>query len=90
MREAPSYIFNNGTKIQIDPILGSTAGILVKQQYLDARKPGVAGTIKGWVGGHGGDIYWVEHEDGTIAVYGWAEFELAPAPTRYERLRAQH
>lgn len=89
MREAPTHILDNGTKVQIDPTLGSTGGMLIKQQYLDARKPGIAGTIKGWVAGHGGDVYWVEHEDGSVAAYGWSEFEVV-VPTRYERLRAQH
>jgi hypothetical protein len=55
--------------------LESTAGILVKPEYLQARKPDAEGTIKGWVGGHGGDVWWVEHKDGSIGAYCYSEFQ---------------
>lgn len=75
--EEPKEILGDGTKIVTDKVLGSTSGILVKPQYLNARRANAVGTVKSWVAGHGGDIYWVEHDDDkTIAVYGWMEFEL--------------
>ena len=72
----PTYILDSGTKIVTDKRLGSTSGIFVRPQYIEARRPSAKGVIKNWVAGHGGDIYWVEHEDGAIAVYGWMEFEF--------------
>ena len=74
--QEPAYILSPGTKIVTDKMLGSTAGIFVLPHYLAARRAGVKGVIRNWVAGHGGDIYWVEHEDGSIAVYGWMEFEF--------------
>ena len=73
--QEPAEILSPGTKIVTDKVLGSTAGIFVRPLYLEARRPNAKGTIKNWVAGHGGDVYWVEHEDGAIAVYGWMEFE---------------
>jgi len=76
----PNSILRDGTPIitntDVKPI--KQAGVLVKDKYIQTRKPGAPGTILGCVPGHGGDIYWVEHEEGNIAVYGWPEFELEP------------
>jgi len=85
--EEPEYILDNGTKVHTSKVLSSTSGITVKQHHLDARKPDTPGIIRGWVAGHGGDIYWVQHEDESVAAYGWMEFELVPGRTRGERLR---
>lgn len=83
----PEYILDRGTKIVTDKTLGSTAGILVKDEYLANRRPSAKGTILGFVPGHGGDIYWVQHEDESIAAYGWMEFDYDPdIPTVWERL----
>lgn len=90
--EEPKTILEAGTRIRTDKVLGSPAGIFVKEKYLQERKPDTVGIIRGWVAGHGGDIYWVQHEgcEGTdgIAAYGWMEFELepTPAPTVWEHL----
>lgn len=90
--EEPERILENGTRVRTDKVLSSPAGILVKAKYLSERKPDTVGTIRGWVPGHGGDIYWVQHEgckehEG-IAAYGWMEFELElePPKTVWERL----
>ena len=81
--EEPKYILEPGTTVKIhDHTFGRTsAGLIVKQEYIDARTPSAKGIIRGIVGGHGGDVYWVQHgEDGegkpVIAAYGWWEFEL--------------
>jgi hypothetical protein len=60
--------------------LGSTKGIFVRQHFLDARKAGVTGTVTGFVSGHGGDVWWVEHEDKTVGVYSVSELVVAEAP----------
>lgn len=55
----------------------NTNGFLVKPSYIDNRKPiGTKGTYKGWVPGAGGDLFWIQHEDGTVAAY--AQTELQP------------
>jgi hypothetical protein len=59
--------------------LESTAGILVKPEYLEARRPDTEGTVKKYIPGHGGDVWWVEHKDGSIAAYAFTEFQ--PNPT---------
>lgn len=38
------------------------------------------GSTDGMGIGHGGDVYWVRHDDGEIAAYCFDEFELAPDP----------
>lgn len=76
--EQPEYVLASGVKICTHEALHPTTGMLIKREYLDRRRPGATGTIKGYVAGHGGDIYWVEHEDDkSVSAYGWMEFELA-------------
>ena len=55
--------------------LGSTKGFFITQRHLDVRKSRITGTVTGWVPGHGGDIWWVKHDDGTVGAYGFDEFE---------------
>jgi hypothetical protein len=75
----PAAVLADGTKIKTCDIIGSTSGMIIRADYLAARTPSKSGTIRGWVGGHGGDVYWVEHDDGTRSAYGWWEFELEAA-----------
>jgi hypothetical protein len=81
--DEPPHVLPNGVKIVTNATpngsLGS-AGILVKKKYLEARRPNMKGEIAGFVSGHGGDVYWVRHENGQIATYGWWEFELDEEP----------
>ena len=93
MKEQPSVILESGTKVRTDKTLTSNPRMMIKPQYLDNRRANALGTLKGIVGSHGGDVYWVEHEDETIAAYCWSEFELilrlrsdpSPPATRFER-----
>lgn len=62
----------NGAPVKITR-LGSTGGILVKPEYLAARELG-EGTLKGWIPGHGGDVWWIEHANGSIGAYSIDEF----------------
>jgi hypothetical protein len=57
--------------------LGNTKGIFVRQHFIDARRAGVTGTVTGFVSGHGGDAWWVDHDDKTIGVYCPSELDLA-------------
>lgn len=54
--------------------LGDTKGMLIKRQYLDARQPNKVGEVIGYVPGHGGDVWWVSHADGTTGAYMFDEF----------------
>ncbi len=48
-------------------------GFFVKNKHLDARKSNCYGTYIGYVPGAGGEVWWIEHEDGTIAAYMYNE-----------------
>jgi len=61
--EEPKHILVPGTRIVTHDVLGSIAGMLVKPQHLENRRFNTPGVIGGWVPGHGGDVYWVSHED---------------------------
>jgi hypothetical protein len=65
--------------------LGSTEGMLVGPKYLKARRLGARGKIMNHIAGHGGDCWWVEHDDGTIGAYCYAEFQ----PVRRRRAKRQ-
>lgn len=84
MRE-PNVLLEPGTEIVTHKTLGPTSGFLVGLLYLQHRTPNVKAKIAGIVGGHGGDLYWVTHDDGTQSVYCYTEFELAsPTPCVHE------
>ena len=64
-----------GLKVKVI-CLGDTAGMQVNKKYLDARTVGATGVIGGYVPGHGGDVWWVNQDDGNIGVYVFNEFEI--------------
>lgn len=64
-----------GMRIKTNAELGETAGMMVGKTYIHARKASTPGIVKGFVPGHGGDVWWIEHEAGNIAVYCFDEFE---------------
>jgi hypothetical protein len=60
-------------------ILGDTKGMLIHEKHLAVRKPDQAGTISRWVPGHGGDVWFVQHDDSEeIGAYSYDEFEAIP------------
>ncbi len=65
----------DGDKVRVG-FLGSTAGIFVKMKYLEARREGAEGQALFPISGHGGEVWWVRHDDETIAAY--LENELRP------------
>ncbi len=78
----PEYVLPFGLRVMSNEFF-SDAGLMVRRQYLDARKPHMPGFIIGFVGGHGGDVYWVQQNDGSVAVYAWTEIDyLQWVPTR--------
>jgi hypothetical protein len=44
--------------------LEDTTGMLVNPKYLATRMCGARGKVERWVPGHGGDLWWVTHDDG--------------------------
>lgn len=64
-----------GLKIRTNHKLGSTQGYCVVPKHLEARKPSIEGVIRQYVPGHGGDVWFVGHDDGAIGVYCYDEFE---------------
>lgn len=79
--ELPKY---GRTIVRIADQLESTRGLLIEQHFLHNRTPGIKGIYFGWVGGHGGDVWWICHEtnaDGTgkratAAAYSFTEVEI--------------
>lgn len=81
----PEYILEKGTEIITHPKLGPTTGLSVPPHFVAARRSGAKATLGTPVPGHGGDIYWATHEDGSTALYNFTEFELAKEVKRMER-----
>lgn len=50
-------------------------GMLIKPEYLANRENDIQGTVRGYVPGHGGDVWWVEH-DGTKKVAAYCTDEM--------------
>lgn len=58
--------------------LGSTGGMIIAAKHLICRRVGVKGTVKNWVPGHGGDVWYIQHENSPdVGAYVFNEFELA-------------
>lgn len=61
-----------GVKVKIkNKIAGKKIcmGFFVKDKYINCRRTDEVGTYRGWVPGAGGDVWWIEHMDGTIGAY---------------------
>ena len=67
-----------GKRIKTAMMLGSTDGMAIAQRHLDTRMPNCEGTVKGYVPGHGGDVWFVEHPDGAVAAYSITEMAELP------------
>lgn len=56
--------------------LGETTGMLIKPRHLDCRSSGITGTVQSYVPGHGGDVWFVQHDGSEdIGAYCYTEFE---------------
>lgn len=55
--------------------LESTRGMLIVPDKIANRRAGAHGVIGGYVAGHGGDVWWVKHDDGAVAPYMFTELE---------------
>lgn len=56
--------------------LEDTKGMFVAKKHLDVRDVGAKGEIIGYVPGHGGDVWWIKHDNGSIGAYVFNEFEV--------------
>jgi hypothetical protein len=76
----PEYILKDGTKVVTHEKLDTEQGMMISPKHLRARRESMPGIIAGVVPGHGGDVYWVQHElkaEGEkTAAYCFTEFEL--------------
>lgn len=61
--------FQAGLCVRTRPLLLNTIGFIVHQKHLDARKRYIIGTVRRWVPGHGGDVWFVQHNDKSIGAY---------------------
>ena len=63
-----------GLRVEVKK-LGDTKGMMIKKEHLDVRTVGAKGKVMGYVPGHGGDVWWIKHDDGLIGAYVFDEFE---------------
>jgi hypothetical protein len=65
----------NGLRVRILE-LESTAGMFINPCHLDCRRAGITGTVGSMVGGHGGDVWFVQHDDSEeVGAYCYTELE---------------
>ena len=55
--------------------LGDTRGMNINTEYLETRTINATGIIVGYVSGHGGDVWWIDHGNKVIGAYAYDEFE---------------
>ena len=82
MKNPPEKIIPTGTKVITNYELDTTDGFMVVQRHIAARIPNARGVVAYPVPGHGGDVYFVDHSDGSTGAYSWSEFEFAEFPTK--------
>ena len=56
--------------------LEGTAGMQIHHKHLNERAEGVAGTVAGWVPGHGGDVWFVDQGGAWVQAYCFNELQL--------------
>ena len=59
----------------------TTTGYNVATEHIANRRLHARGTVLGYISGHGGEVYAVEHDAGPIAVYHYREFESIKSKT---------
>ena len=60
--------------------LGSTDGFLIHANNMANRKVGAVGTVTSYVPGHGGDVWFVEHDGGLVGAYCYDELRPVSQP----------
>ncbi len=60
--QQPEVILAGGTRIRTHGSMPREGGgFMITERHLEVRKSDTVGVISGFVGGHGGDVYWVAH-----------------------------
>lgn len=60
--------------------LDTTEGMRVALKHRIVRATGITGIVDGVVGGHGGDVWWVKHDDSDdVGAYCFTELEAIDA-----------
>jgi hypothetical protein len=67
-------------RVRTVPELEDTVGIYLNPTYLWTRRPDRPGRVMSHVPGYGGDVWWVEHDDGTVAFYQSCELVPVEGP----------
>lgn len=65
----------SGLEVRTSQELKSTKGMIIKDSLRLNRVPNTSAIVLGWVGGHGGDVWIVQHHSGHKAAYSYDEFE---------------
>jgi len=66
--------YQSGLRVRITKDEGTT-GLMIAPKNLEARGVDKIGVVTGYVPGHGGDVWWVRHDDGSVGAYVFTEFE---------------
>jgi len=67
-----------GLRVKVAKLAG-TRGMTIHEEHLKVRRKGVTGTVLQHVPGHGGDVWFVQHDD-SDAVGAYTFTELEPTP----------
>lgn len=63
-----------GMQVKINQ-LDDTKGMSINKKHLDVRKADIEGVILDAVPGHGGDVWWIEHNNKEVGAYCFTEFD---------------
>ena len=64
-----------GLRVKVTHI-GKTTGMIIHQKHLRVRRKGITGTVTSYVPGHGGDVWFVKHDEAdVIGAYVFTELE---------------
>lgn len=70
-----------GIRVRITK-LDSVDGMFIHAKHLTCRRVGVTGTVGNYVGGHGGEVWFIDHDGSDeCGAYVYDEFELVETPT---------
>jgi len=72
----PEKLCATGTLVRTTDVIGGTGGMLVAEKNIAAAREAFLGFLWGYVPGHGGDVWWVRHLDGSAAPYMIHELEV--------------
>lgn len=66
-----------GLAVITDSRLGTTTGMMINPLYLSRRRPDERGRTMTWVPGHGGDVWFVDHNSMSRNEEGWTQSDVA-------------